>query len=288
MKEDMKKILILGGTRFLGPALIRKLLEKGGTSLTCFHRGLHMEDRKNENVEHVIGDRKNERDVRELFGTDYDLVIDLSGTEADMIENAMRYARGRCGRYVFVSSSSVYSPDTENPHREDELLSSGTGDSYALAKIRGEEILRESFDHWTVIRPSKVYGPGNYYFREETFLNIIRQDPLVILENDPILHFTYIDDLISGMHALLETDGVFNVAGAEPARLSTFITVIGRLHGITPQFAFGEESSVPFTRLKDRTLDLSRAEKTAGWSPAVMLEEGLRRTFGITAPGGLR
>ena len=281
----MKKLLILGGTRFLGPALIRSLQASSETyDITCFHRGLHMDSLPAENVRHIIGDRRKERDVQALFAQDYDLVIDLSGTEKEMIEYAMRHAL-HCGRYVFVSSSSVYSPSYENPHREEEALNGGTGEPYALAKIYGEMILKERYPNYTVIRPSKVYGEGNYYFSERAFLAMLQKNPRVVLKNDPLLHFTYIDDLIAGIISLLETNGVFNIAGKEPAKLSTFITRIGRLHGIEPEFVFGETSEVKFSDLKDRTLDLSKAEKTTGWKPVVTLEEGLMRTFGIKGSG---
>ncbi len=220
----MKKLLILGGTRFFGPALIRSLRLCPETyDITCFHRGLHMDAAAAEGIRHILGERRNERDMQALFAEDYDLVVDLSGTEKAMIEYAMRHAL-HCGRYVFVSSSSVYSPAFENPHREEEALDCGTGEPYALAKIFGESFLRERYPHYTVIRPSKVYGPGNYYFSEQAFLAMLRKDPRVVLKNDPLLHFTYIDDLAAGMISLLETDGVFNVAGKEPARLSTFIS----------------------------------------------------------------
>ena len=151
--------------------------------------------------------------------------------------------------------------------------------AYALAKIKGEQLLRDRFPHFTVIRPSKVYGPGNYYFSEWSILQMLRERSVIELEGDPILHFTYIDDLAEGICALLEKDGIFNVAGAEPARLSRFISLIGELHGIRPQFVTGRHSNVPFSGLSDRVLDLSAAKKAAGWVPAVPLKEGLEKTF---------
>lgn len=281
----MKTILILGGTRFFGRALIGKLLKAEGNppDIVCFHRGFHQADFPFPGVSHIIGDRHDASAVASLFEKPWDLVIDLSGTQWDMISTAMQSAQGRCGRYVFLSSSSVYSAGGSLPHREDEQLLSGTGEVYALAKIRGEQLLKELFSHYTIIRPSKVYGPGNYYFSERSFLKILQNRTELVLKNDPILHFTYIDDLVRGIASLLETDGVFNVAGAEPARLSRFLELIGELHGIRAQFRFGNTSDILFSNLDDRILDLSAAKEAVGWTPSVSLHEGLMKTFGVPA-----
>ena len=282
------EILILGGTRVFGPALIAKLYEKtaGSAQITCFHRALHGGADAFGQVKHIIGNRYDRQAVTSVFRERRDLVVDLSGTDEEMIRISMDCAQDRCRRYVFVSSSSVYTvnKDTESKsapsaHREDEPVCSGTGDAYALAKIKGEQLLRDRFPHFTVIRPSKVYGPGNYYFSEWSILQMLRERSVIELEGDPILHFTYIDDLAEGICALLEKDGIFNVAGAEPARLSRFISLIGELHGIRPQFVTGRHSNVPFSGLSDRVLDLSAAKKAAGWAPAVPLKEGLEKTF---------
>lgn len=279
MKE--KTVLILGGTRFFGPALIRELRKDNSCiyRISCFHRGLHLSDFPFDDIRHIIGDRHNESDLAAALKSEWDLIIDLSGTEDQMIRTALRMAQGRCGRYVFFSSSSVYSPQMPDPHQENEPLDQGTGEAYALAKIHGEQIVQELFPHWTIIRPSKVYGKGNYYFSEHSFLNLLKQNSEVILDRDPLLHFTYIDDLAAGAAALMEKDGIYNVAGKQPARLSEFIRIIGSLHGISASFVFGQPSDVPFTHLCDRTLDLSAAKKAAGFSPVVSLEEGLSRTF---------
>ena len=280
---EKRKILILGGTRFIGPALITKLYGrmKDEVSLTCFHRGLHMEQAPfpDPGITHRIGDRHDETKVADLFRSDWDMVIDLSGVDEQMIRISLSHARNRCRRYVFISSSSVYTACGKTPHREDEPVRSGTGEPYAVSKILGERLLREWFPHFTVIRPSKIYGPGNYYFSERSFLRMIQERRVILLKNDPILHFTYIDDLTEGICALSEEDGIYNVAGAEPARLSRFIQMIARLHSLPVEFVSGGDSDVPFTGLSDRILDLSAAKKAVGWEPAVSLQEGLRRTF---------
>ena len=304
---ETRKILILGGTRFFGPALIAKLRSRMGDAvrLTCFHRGLHLrhdtvpdpgiplregpfsghgfpvrEDASSDpRITHIIGDRHSESEVADLFRDFWDMVIDLSGVDERMITLSLQHASRRCGRYVFISSSSVYTVGGSRPHREDEPVLCGTGEPYAAAKILGERLLAEWFPHYTVIRPSKVYGPGNYYFSEMTFLKMIQERRVIALKHDPILHFTYIEDLAEGVCALMEKDGIFNVAGAESASLSRFIQRIADLHALPVSFVMNEESDVPFTGLSDRILDLSAAKEAAGWEPAVRLEEGLKNTF---------
>ena len=74
-----QNILMLGGTRFIGTALIVKLHSqiRDQAHLTCFHRGLHMENIPNWDgfVSHITGNRHNESDVAALFRNNWDTII---------------------------------------------------------------------------------------------------------------------------------------------------------------------------------------------------------------------
>ena len=88
------EILILGGTRFFGPALIAKLYEKtaGSAQITCFHRALHGGTDAFGQVKHIIGNLYDRQAVTSVFRERRDLVVDLSGTDEEMIGEVTRNA----------------------------------------------------------------------------------------------------------------------------------------------------------------------------------------------------
>ena len=104
-----KKLLILGGTRFLGPALVDAAMAKGW-SLTLFNRGKSNPGLfKDKPLEEIHGDRNIADDVKKLAGRKWDAVIDTSGYFPRQVRSAAEVLARNVGQYVFISSISVYS-----------------------------------------------------------------------------------------------------------------------------------------------------------------------------------
>jgi 2'-hydroxyisoflavone reductase len=103
------ELLVLGGTVFLGRHVVRAALERGD-SVTVFHRGRHALDQDRgaagDRLEEVLGDRR--CDLAVLAGRRWDAVIDTSGYVPSEVEAAARALGATVGRYLFVSSISVY------------------------------------------------------------------------------------------------------------------------------------------------------------------------------------
>ncbi len=110
------RVLILGGTVFLGRHLVDAALDRGD-EVTLFHRGRHAAHRPQE-VEELLGDR--DRDLHLLAGRDFDAVVDTCG----YLPRHVAQAAGtiRAGHYTFVSSASVYAELGVVPVREDAPL----------------------------------------------------------------------------------------------------------------------------------------------------------------------
>ena len=100
-----KKLLILGGTRFLGPALVDAAKAKGWT-ITLFNRG-KSDPTIFPELEQIHGDRNTE-DVKKLAGRKWDAVVDTSGYFPRQIRSVAAVLGGNVGQYVFVSSISAY------------------------------------------------------------------------------------------------------------------------------------------------------------------------------------
>src|SRR5688572_2851168 len=99
------KILIIGGTKFLGRHLVNAAL-KNNHEVTLFNRGRKYSDDEIETVEQIHGDRNS--DLDKLAGRRWDAVIDTCGYLPQTVKTSAEYLRDSVNQYVFISSGSVY------------------------------------------------------------------------------------------------------------------------------------------------------------------------------------
>ena len=105
------KILIIGGTKFLGRHLVDAAL-KNNHEVTLFNRGRKYAGETIENVEQIHGDRN--ADLENLGGGNWDAVIDTCGYLPQTVKASAEFLADKVNQYVFVSSASVY-PETPEP-----------------------------------------------------------------------------------------------------------------------------------------------------------------------------
>ena len=101
-------ILILGGTRFIGPHMVREAQSRGHT-VTLFNRGKTNPDLFSD-VETLIGDR--DGNLQALEGRRWDVVIDTSGYLPRLVGDSARLLTNAVEHYLFISSMAVYSSFT--------------------------------------------------------------------------------------------------------------------------------------------------------------------------------
>src|SRR5881296_3450328 len=170
------RILILGGTGFTGPYQVRYALGRGH-KVTTFNRGkTHPGELPNE-VEQLIGDRNGQLDA--LKNRQWDVAIDNPTTLPAWVRDAAQILKGNVGRYVFISTISVYGepktgPDeaapTEkyegaDPYKETlEAMKASGYKTYGPLKTLSESEAEKWFPGKTlIIRPGLIVGP-----RDET------------------------------------------------------------------------------------------------------------------------
>ena len=170
------RILILGGTGFTGPYQVRYALGRGH-KVTTFNRGkTHPGELPNE-VEQLIGDRNGQLDA--LKNRQWDVAIDNPTTLPAWVRDAVQILKGNVGRYVFISTISVYGepktgPDeaapTEkyegaDPYKETlEAMKASGYKTYGPLKTLSESEAEKWFPGKTlIIRPGLIVGP-----RDET------------------------------------------------------------------------------------------------------------------------
>lgn len=167
------RVLIVGGTAFTGPHIVRELLARGHR-VTVFHRGQtsgHLPD----SVEHIIGDRRDLLSFRPAFeALAFDVVVDNIAFTRDDAQTSMQVFRGITQRIVVSSSIDVYraygrlhgtepGPPDPVPLAEDAPLRerlSIHGEEYEKRFVEAE-VLGDATLPATVLRLPAIYGPGD-------------------------------------------------------------------------------------------------------------------------------
>jgi 2'-hydroxyisoflavone reductase len=238
------RILILGGTAFLGPHLVRYARARGH-HVTIFTRGRRepgLFEQSFADVDHRVGDRSEPDGLAALRGGTWDAVIDTSGHDARWTRESATLLRGSVGRYMYVSSTGVFLPyhTTDIPEDGPILLADSPPrdpPSYGVMKALSENETRAVFgDDAIVVRPGYIVGPGDGSDRWTYWpVRIARGGEIMVAgrRSDPV---QYIDvrDLTEWMIRLLEdgTTGTFNAAG--PRRKQTLEEFVYGVAAITP------------------------------------------------------
>ena len=98
------KVLIFGGTRFMGRYVLRALLDVG-VEVTIANRGTREE---NKGAHNVICDRSQPGALDQFKDSQFDAVIDFSAYASDWVEEAGKFFAGKISRYIFISTGAVY------------------------------------------------------------------------------------------------------------------------------------------------------------------------------------
>lgn len=224
------RILILGGTRFLGRALVDAALGRGDT-VTLFNRG-QTNPGLYPGVETILGDRT--ADLSALDGREWDAVIDVACFEPPVARRSAEAFAKRAGRYVFVSTASVYaSHDSPGAQREDSPVRElregmdDPGELYGANKAACEKIIQEMYGERALIgRPGLITGPHDPTDRVPYWPRRIARGGRVLAPGEParLIQFIDVRDLaawfVASCHA--GQGGVFNLTG-QPLPFATFL-----------------------------------------------------------------
>ncbi len=239
--ERSLRILVLGGTAFLGPAQVEYALARGHT-ITLFNRG-RTNPHLFPDVEKLVGDRA-VPDYSALEGREWDAVIDNSANVASWADDATALLKDSVGRYLYVSSISAHKDNSTMGLTEDgpvfteedydEAISSGAGFGAAFGpnKAQAERLTLQAFgDRGIVVRPGLIVGPMDNSGRFTYWPVRIDRGGEVLAPGDgsDLAQIIDVRDLSQFMVNLLETEntGTFNATGPQSP-----LTMAGMLYGI--------------------------------------------------------
>lgn len=215
------RLLVLGGTRFLGRALVDAALERGH-ELTLFNRGVTNAELF-PGVERLRGDRA--ADLSAFAGREWDAVIDVAAYFPPDVRRSVAALRESVGRYVFVSSVSVYADQNVPPVEGAavEALAPGdetdeTAETYGARKAACEEIVAEAFgDRALLVRPGLIVGPHDPTGRFTYWPHRVARGGEVLAPGSPDdpVQFVDVRDLAAWIvrGAVSGLTGVFNATG---------------------------------------------------------------------------
>ncbi len=248
----MARTLVIGGTLFIGQALVRRLLERDD-EVTLLHRSAGTPF--GERVQELLCDRNDAAAVQDaLAGTAFNFVYDNvydweRGTPAEPVVAAARAAAagGALQRYVFVSSVAAYG---EGVDLEDDAVLAPADHPmpYFRDKAESERALfrlhREEGIPVTTIRPPFIYGPENPFPRESFFWDRIMTDRPVIIPGDGgrQMQFVHVEDVARSMllaaHRNEAAGEGYCLGNYPPLTQVEFVEALARAAGRTVRLAF--------------------------------------------------
>lgn len=225
-----RKLLVLGGTAFLGPHFVRAAMANGH-EVTLFNRG-KTNPEMFRGLEQLRGDRDKQQ-LGALEGREWDAVIDTSGYVPAHVRQAASLLKDRVGHYQFISTISVYGNFNERPMLIDEDAGTAKVSQEVVDEVR---TIRQAYRHYGAmkalceqaaeaempgrvsnLRPGLIVGPMDRSDRFTYWPWRIDRGGEVLCPGDPDGHSQFVDvrDLAAWMLRCVEQDvtGVFNAVG---------------------------------------------------------------------------
>jgi nucleoside-diphosphate-sugar epimerase len=201
------RLLILGGTRFVGIHVARALIA-AGADVTLLHRGVT--SALIPGASYVVGDRSHPDGLAGLSERRFDAVLDMSAYHSDWTRSAAEGLTGRVGHYVFVSSGAVYRPSAELPWPETTPFGPmPMWGAYGAEKIASEQVLWQAHADGrfpvTTVRLPFILGPGNFADRESfAFSRLVAGRPILLPGGGTAVNqFVYAEDVSRALVAML-------------------------------------------------------------------------------------
>jgi nucleoside-diphosphate-sugar epimerase len=287
------RILVIGGTQFMGREIVERLAQLGH-DVAVLHRRDHHD--LGPRVRNLQADRADLPRVTALlraerFDAVFDLAYDLEkGTTVEQVEALARACGDRLQRYVFMSSLAAYGPGFDL-REEQPLAPDASPMVYVQHKAGSERALfrmhRETGFPVTTVRPSVVHGPRQPFYREQFFWDRLVDGRQIILPDDggTPMSWVFASDVAEVCLRALEVPAAageaFNIAHVEPTTQRSLIELMARVVGVEPRLV-----PVPRTAIRAAGGDLFGANLYFGefldLPPHIPVVEKVTRILGVT------
>lgn len=302
----MRKILVVGGTGFIGHHLLRQAKLRGW-KVNSLSLNSPSSEKMIEGVEYLCADIESQKSLNATIGgSSFDYIVNLSGYinhapfseggDAVIRQHFLGVAnlisvidRGRLRKFIQIGSSDEYGC-IGAPQKEFDAGRPVT--PYAFGKVAATQFLQmlhrvESLPV-TILRLFLTYGPGqdSQRFIPQLVKGCLEDLEFPVSEGNQVRDFCYVEDVVSGIFLAFEEtrcEGeVVNLASGIPIKIRDVISIVQRLTGKgRPMVA-----AIPYRKNEPMELyaDISKAKNLLRWSPLTSLEEGLLKTVAAEAP----
>jgi UDP-glucose 4-epimerase len=292
------KVLVLGGSGFIGAALTRRLLTRE-ISVRIFGRNANPDFAAHPNCEQIVADFLDGAQLlKALEGVDVvyhlvsttlpgtsnqDPIFDVSTNLIGSLKLIQLMQAAGVRRIIFISSGgTVYGKTDHLPITETQAIAPLC--SYGIVKFAIEKylLMNEALNDLQplIIRAANPYGLGQRHLGIQgivsTFLQkIARNEELVVWgDGSARRDFIHISDLIALLELGLETDktGVYHAGSGTSYSVNELIQIISDILGVQPRVNYlpARDFDVPYNQM-----DITRTQSELGWKPSVDLRDGL-------------
>ena len=301
---NKKKILITGGTGFIGYHLAKKCL-KLNWSVTSLSTKNPTKIRKLKKIKYLISDISKKSDLKKIININYDYVVNLAGYVDHSRKKKTLYShyngcrniseiflRKKIKKFIQIGSSIEYGRNL-SPQKEN-LNNTKTFSIYGKAKLMSTNYLLSLYKKYSfpvsVLRLYLVYGP---YQDRNRVIPIVIDNALKSKEFDCSLgtqfrDFVYIDDVVNGIIKSLKTKKsngqIINLGSGKPIMIKDVILKICKIIGSgKPQFG-----RIKFRKdeIKNLYPSIVKAKKILNWRPKVKINFGLKKTINFYKKNG--
>ncbi|MFH1127204.1 MAG: NAD(P)-dependent oxidoreductase [archaeon] len=305
------KILITGGTGFLGARLTKKLI-KEGHDVTIYSRN-GSEETKKSGAKEIIGDACDKETIdNALKKIDivYHLAANLDESDPDMEKTNIRSTgnmieackKNKIKRLIFTSSIGVLGY-TKEPAKEDMPCNPTT--RYEKSKMECERLIKGSGIPYTIARITIIYGQNRFW---RQIFRAAKKGYPVIGRGDNYWHLVYVDDVVDALILMLKDEAknkIYHIADNDPHTYLDTYRIICKTLGLpepkkhvpvllVKTVAFIHETKCKLTGkkpnvtkmrssidrlIRNRIVSIRKAKKELGYSPKYDLKTGLKKTY---------
>jgi nucleoside-diphosphate-sugar epimerase len=280
------RILVMGGTRFIGVYLTKQLVALGH-EVVLFNRGKKPSPVAGLKV--IQGDRTQAQDLQQLASESFDAVFDNNGRELSDTRPLAEIFKGKVKHFVYMSSAGVYLKSDQMPHVEGDAEDPK---SRHKGKNDTETYLAASGLPYTSIRPTYIYGPQNYNDLDAWYFDrILRDRPIPIPgHGQHLTQLGHCADLADAMIKVLGNDRaigqIYNVSGDREVTFDGLARACAVAAGKDPaslnlvhydpkSFDFGKKKAFPM-RPQHFFCSVEKAKQELDWQPKFDLISGLK------------